>query len=274
MISRLFRTLPPFKGKQRLARLFLGKYLTHARNVLVPGKYGCKYYLPNVIETIGFEILINGVYEPGTINLINKRLSRNKYLLDIGANIGAIAIPLKKLRGDVRIICLEAAPWIFQYLEKNIAQNRMGHSVAINKAIAAKANDLVDFFSPHDKFGKGSLAPVFTDTSVKVTTTTLDALTENMDADDVGLIKIDVEGFESQAFLGGPNLLSGKAAPDILFEFVDWAETAAGMIPGDAQAILLSYGYKIHPVMNGRPGQPIEGPVRKGSHLLFATKNL
>lgn len=75
----------------------------------ISGKYECCYQLPNVMETIGFEIFINGVYEEDTIHFIKSKIPRDNLFLDIGANIGAICIPLNKLRKDIKIICIEAA---------------------------------------------------------------------------------------------------------------------------------------------------------------------
>lgn len=38
-----------------------------------------------------------------------------KIMLDLGANIGAIAISVSKLRPDIKIVCLEASPWVFDF---------------------------------------------------------------------------------------------------------------------------------------------------------------
>ena len=57
MIEKIFRNLPPFKGKFRLARLLLADQL-HANNLLIDGKFDCKYYVPNLKENIGFELFI------------------------------------------------------------------------------------------------------------------------------------------------------------------------------------------------------------------------
>ena len=208
MISSILRILPPFKGKQRLARFLLRKTIKDAQGLHVDGKYRCAYHVPNARETIGFEILVNGIYEEDTILFIKNKISSHKVLLDIGANIGAITIPLKRFCPDLTIICVEAAPWIFKFLQENIARNELTGVIAVNKAIAAQPDEEVEFFSPSEKFGKGSMSPVFTSYGVKVKTTTLDSLTRDYAPSDIGLIKIDVEGFESHAFRGGHTLLS------------------------------------------------------------------
>jgi len=276
MISNLLRGLPAFKGKQRLSRLFLSRLINSGREISANGKYKCLYVLPNAKETIGFEILINGIYEEKAIDFIAGHLKSGQVFLDIGANIGAITVPVCKRRPDVKAICLEAAPWIFSYLEQNIRNNKLNQVSLINKAISDEGNKEVSFFSPHDKFGKGSLAPVFTSEGVEVETVTLDELAHSFsDQGKIGLIKIDVEGFESLAFKGGAALLGHQDSPDILFEFVYWAEQLAldGNI-GRAQKLLMDYGYGVFLFDEGRIGRRIVEPLTEGSCMLFASKRV
>ncbi len=240
-------------------------------DVLIPGKYSTTFHVPNVIETIGFELLINGIYEEETIEFICRKLNSNCSFLDIGANIGAIAIPVAKQRKDVRVICVEASPWVFKYLEKNILANPPIKVALINKAIAESLGIFIQFYCPKDQFGKGSMAPVFTLESTRVETITLDKLL--LDFPDVGMIKIDVEGFEYQAFQGGAKTLCRLDSPDILFEFVDWAERAAlNTEPGKAQEILLEYGYNLYVFHEGLINKKIDKPLREGASMLLATK--
>ena len=272
MIEHLLRSIPPFKGKQRIARVLLHSRLQSGTNIEVSGKHGCHYTLPNVRESIGFEILINGIYEAETIAFICARMKVGGTFLDIGANIGAISIPVKKLRSDVEVVCIEAAPWIYDYLKLNVEHNKITNIQLFNKAISDSGEKQVDFFSPFDKFGKGSLAPVFTDTPVKVSTITLDELDVVYKKKPIEFIKVDVEGFESLAFKGGSRLLNSQSAPDILFEFVDWAEKLSGEDTGTAQKILLTYGYRLCFFENGKVGSLLKTPVISGSHMIFATK--
>ena len=130
----------------------------------------------------------------------------------------------------------------------------------------------VDFFSPKDKFGKGSMAPVFTTEAITIETITLDQLTNLNKGRSIDFIKVDVEGFEGMAFKGGSEVLSGSHAPAILFEFVDWAEQLAGETPGNAQGLLLNYGYKLYLFDHGKIGTQLKNPVTKGSYMIFGTK--
>ena len=68
------------------------------------------------------------------------------------------------------------------------------------------------------------MSPVFEKNGQLVNTITLSKLIEDYNIVDIGLIKVDVEGFEYFVFKGGEKYLKKNDAPDILFEFVDWAE--------------------------------------------------
>jgi FkbM family methyltransferase len=271
MIDRIFRFLPRFKGKHRIARLILSGLIKSGSEISIVGKFGCRYKLPNTSENIGFEILINGIYEEGTIRFIVDRIKKNGIMLDIGANIGAIAIPVSKLRSDIETFGVEAAPWIFDYLQWNVEANGLDNVKIINKAVSNLGGEFVDFFSPKDKFGKGSFVPVFTSEAVRVETISLDDWCKEQKKV-VDFIKLDVEGFEYKIFEGGSSLLNRESGPDILFEFVDWAEEHAGQRPGSAQEILFDFGYRLYLMQNGSITEQLKSSVTKGSNLIFATK--
>ena len=273
LLDEIFRKLPPFRGKQRLARFLHKKKIDHNKDINFTGHFGCKYIIPNLKENIGLELFINGVYEKETIDRIIKNIPLNGTLLDIGANIGAISIPISKLRSDIHIVAVEASKKVYNYLKENVALNKMSNCDIVNNAISDTDGQTVSFFSPDELFGKGSMAAVFTDAAEKIETITLDTLILNKGIEKVDLIKIDVEGFEYLAFKGGMKLLTHPNAPDILFEFVDWAEELAGNIkPGDAQKTLLEYGYSLWEIKSDNKLERITKPLIKGSIMIWASK--
>lgn len=273
MISSFFRNLPTFKGKKRLLRLITGGKLSYAHDVLVTGKYQCKYYLPNLTEAIAFDVYTNGIYEQETHDFLYKSLPPNATLLDLGSNIGTVTIPLCKRRPDIRSYCVEAAPWVADYLTKNIEVNQLKNVTIIHRALHMKDDETFKFFSPKDEFGKGSLSPVYTQDGIDVLTLTVDTLIQKNGLSKVDFIKIDVEGYEYYAFKGAEKLLMRDDAPPILFEFADWAENLAkDRKAGDAQQFLKECGYNLFIFNEDKTLTPINEILAEGNYMLFAKK--
>ena len=271
-LNGFIRSLPDFKGKRRLVRFLTKSEIERSSDTVVAGRFGCKYLLPNIKESVSFEIFCNGIYEADTNAFLYKLLPKNGVFLDLGANIGSVTIPLLKRRPDLRCLCVEAAPWIFDYLRKNKDINFTNESIVlINKALLDKDDVVLPFYSPKEKFGKGSLSPVFTDVGIPVTSITVDNIVKEYNLSGVDTIKIDIEGFEYFAFKGAESLLSGPNAPDILFEFVDWAEKKAGLETGQAQRFLIEKGYTLYIPEKGQL-KNCDQVITGGTEMLFASK--
>lgn len=262
---------PRFKGKNFLFRKLFRQKIATKTDITVVGLDQCTYLLPNLTENVGFDIFVNGVYEPETAMVIASFLPHQGKLLDIGGNIGAIAVPLAKSRPDIHIVSIEASSRIYKYLCHNIESNQLANVKALNYAVYHEAGKWLDFYSPKEKYGKGSLASVFSDDPVPVWTVTVDGLVEEFMFESVHAIKVDVEGFEFFVFRGAEKTLSGPNAPAIIFEFVDWAERHAGLQPGDAQKLLMAYGYQIYR-MEGTRKIRIDSVLTVGGYNLVAIK--
>ena len=274
-LDKLFRSLPDFKGKRKLARFFFKELIKSGSDILIEGESLCSYLLPNIKESIAFDLFINGIYERETNDFFLRRLPPSGVFLDLGANIGSITIPLLKQRPDLTSICVEAAPWIFKYLEKNLSSNNLNENTSkINKALWKQSGLKLPFYSPFEQFGKGSLASVFTKEAVMIETITIDDLLKEKNISRVDMVKIDIEGYEYFAFEGAKNLLQSEDAPDIYFEFVDWAQERAGIQKGAEQQLLRSFGYKIFLLnKNGDDFLETENIV-KGSEMMLASKKI
>ncbi len=272
-VDSLIRRIPHFKGKFRLVRSVFKKKLSVAKDVVLKGRFNLQYRVPNLKENIGFELFADGIYEPETIKLIVEKIPPGGTFLDIGANIGSIAIPVCKLRPDIKAICVEASPKVFDYLQSNIAINKLENCISINKIISDNDGAETDFFTPDELFGKGSMSPAFTTISEKMQTISIDALMAQYNISKLHLIKIDIEGYEWFAFKGGEKLLKRADAPDILFEYLDCAESLTrDLTSGDAQSLLIGYGYDLYTIDKQNTITKIEKPLLEGEAMMFATK--
>ena len=276
-LSVLMRLLPTaLPGKARLARQLLGAALG-ARDYELRDGDGCAYVIPSLREPIGFHLLIDSVYEPASHKFLLSRLHAGGVFVDVGANIGVFTVPAALRAGPKGVVlAIEPAPAIAGYLRRNIVLNGL-KNVRVKQCAAFERNEdeLPFYHAPTEHFGMEALAAQFHDSPISVPGRTLDDLLAEEQLARVDLIKIDVEGFEASVLQGASQLLKRQDAPTILFEFCDWAEARVpGRQIGDAQRVLLDYGYKIHrldDVLAGRE-KPLPTVLVEGFEMLVAIK--
>lgn len=136
-----------------------------------------------------------------------KDLPAGTTVLDIGANIGMMCCSLAVQRPDLEIVAIEPVPENLRCLRENIAANGITNVEVIHAGVAEKPGKL-----RFDTSGPWS--------SVQATGgTEVDCLTlDSLDYSNVGLIKIDVEGWEPNVIAGGSQLLS-QQRPLVLMEW-------------------------------------------------------
>lgn len=274
-LAALCRRLPPgLPGKARVARWLLGKQLA-ARDCWIEARGGLRFQVPSLREPVAFHLLVDGVYEPATAALLAATLRPGMRFVDVGANVGAHALPAARLvgeRGDV--LALEPAPGVFPYLEANILANGLRNVIALRLAAGEVAAQVPFYPAPADHFGMGSRAPQFHAAPITVKADTLDCVLGRHPGPTVGLLKVDVEGFEAAVFAGAAQLLGAPGAPPVLFEFTDWAEQrACGDDVGRAQRRLLDYGYRLWRLDAWRRGAaPLGRVLTTGAAELLAVK--
>ncbi len=243
-ISSLFQQLSSFRGKRRLCKVILDSLgFSKKQNIIIRTKSGT-FELPNLVEIISFDLFVNGGYENGLVELLKNNIPTNGTFIDVGANIGSISIPLALARPDIKIVAIEASPWIFKVLKKNIQLNHVTNIRAENYAVYNESNKQLPMYAPKQLFGKGSLKPVYTTESETVNTITVDDIGNVFNLGRIDFVKVDVEGFEVCVFQGMANVIQ-SSKPKIIFEFSEWTEKSAGFEVGMAQSFLLSKGYKL-----------------------------
>jgi FkbM family methyltransferase len=201
------------------------------------------------------------------------RLSESGVYVDVGANVGALALAIAAQRPAARIVCIEADPEIADTLRRNVTENERSNVTIIDCLAGPVANSVVPFYrAPAHSFGMGSIGPQFGTPPVTLRQRPLDDVLDELAIDDVDIVKLDVEGSELGVLRGFSRRLKGARPPAIVFEFADWAEArVAGQSPGDAQAHLLSIGYRLFRlVRGGAPGAALEAPLRTGGAMILA----
>lgn len=163
----------------------------------VDGRWGrCAFFDQD--EYIGKSVSTYGEYNPDETEFIlslAQKAGRDKLILDIGANIGTISQALEF--SGFTVEAFEPQPEVFELLCQNFKGKT--HNVALGRTAGTTVMPNVDY-SQHNNFG--GLSCGMTSKSrgaIKVPMRRLDEYGFN----NVGLMKIDVEGYEEEVLRGG-----------------------------------------------------------------------
>lgn len=172
----------------------------------VNGRWGpCRFFGKD--EYVGRSIFSYGEYNPDETEKILS-LARDR-CLDIGANIGCISQALHH-EGFV-VEAFEPQPEIFGLLEFN-ARGAIVHNTAVGDEAGWATMPKVHY-STKGNFGGLGLFETSIYGDYKVPVLTIDSL----NYEDVGFIKIDVEGFELQVLKGATETIK-KCRPTMYIE--------------------------------------------------------
>ena len=219
------------------------------------------------------ELFARGAYEPHTISIILSRLNRDGTYVDVGSNIGAIALPVATLRPGARVICVEADPDIAAILRRNVTENARANIEIVECLAGRESAESVKFYrAPVHKFGMGSIGSHFDGQIIELRQQALDDVFDDLNVMSINVLKIDVEGAELGTLRGLERHLKNKPRPTVVFEFADWAEAKIHQqSPGDAQAYLLSLGYRLFTLPpDGSRGVALNDPIRAGGAMILA----
>lgn len=154
-------------------------------------------------------------------------------IVDCGSHCGLSVVYFKQLYSDARITAIEADPQIFDLLELNVRQFQFTDVTLVNKAIASQRGE-VTFHREGANAGRiHSLA----DAKETITVPTLpldDLLTEPVD-----LLKIDIEGVETEVLLASRRL--GNVA-QLIVEYHSFADSPQAL--HQLLSLLANHGFR------------------------------
>jgi FkbM family methyltransferase len=163
------------------------------------------------------------VWEPHVIAVLERIIQPGFVCLDVGANIGAITLPLARLASDGHVHAFEASPTAFELLKRNISSNGLTNATPVHAAITNLSGDTLEIFSPganlgwaHTTFGEQGREG----TREEVQTLALDdyGFAGNSLQRRCDLIKMDVEGGEIKALRGAMRMIE-QHHPALVIEY-------------------------------------------------------
>ncbi|MEH2048720.1 FkbM family methyltransferase [Nostoc sp.] len=242
--------------------------------------YNTKVYFPK--NSVIYEKALNEkVYEQDNIETIINLISDNSFYLDIGANIGLMAIPILKSIDSCTIISFEPSPNSASYLKRTLQDSGFKNRWhLIEKAVGSEAGSLEFCFSlkalgAYDGFRYTNRMPMSGKTTVPVTT--IDIEWTKQEKPRVSVIKIDVEGAEMEVLKGSIECIE-QEKPSILIEWNMKNLQAYDCSPDELVHFADKYNYRIYSIPNfnliNSPKQLIKTMEQTESFLLSTTNEI
>ena len=214
-----------------------------------------RFYIDDNPAEVKKKLLNGKPWEPYVIKELEKRLAPGDTVLDIGAHIGSLTVPMARLIGpEGTVYAFEPQRKIYRELVHNLKLNEVTNAVPLRFALSSKTGIIeMDPILPTTnpistailkilaaierrnarehggrvRVGKGG---------DKVEARTIDSFGFS----DVSLMKIDVEGHEAEVLRGAEKTISALH-PVIIIEI--WERNREVVM-----SILKGYGYSVRPI--------------------------
>lgn len=192
-----------------------------------------------------------GVYERSTTRALARIARPDMVALDIGANIGAQALPLASRVGPRgRVIAIEPADSAMARLRDNCALNPELESrvTLVHRALGAAGDRPAEtYFASWPLATAVNAHPVHQGQPERSTAAaaTLDDLVEELGLARVDLIKLDVDGNELPVMHGASATLA-RHQPVIVFELAPYLLEERGDSPVALPRLFVDHGYRLY----------------------------
>jgi len=199
-------------------------------------------------NSLAREVFFLGTYEPQETLLLPALLGPGDTCVDVGAHWGYFSLlAAARVGANGRVLAIAADPRVFAMLQRTLALNPSLTVEALQVAASAEAGTLVlnGFDERGDNWGISSVATVQGGASFEVQSETLESLLERRGVQEVGLLKMDIEGAEALALRGAHLLLGARQIRTLLLELHPPQIAALGASVAELVATLRAHGYHL-----------------------------
>jgi FkbM family methyltransferase len=194
------------------------------------------------------ELYLNRHYQNDVLVALRNLLSQGDVFWDVGANHGFMSLYVSRVfNKSVETLAFEPSPAIVPFLRENVTANSASN-VHVHALGLADRVGTAEFFYSEDASWNSTLVAGVAEhhhlaKTVQVPITTIDEAVQYLPPPTV--LKIDVEGGESQTIAGGKRYLT-EHHPAIVIEYNLVSITHAGMAPEEYLRMFRDMGYTPH----------------------------
>ena len=197
-------------------------------------KYGIFSYFTED-EFIGKSLQLYGEFSDAEIDVMRKTVKPGDTVLDVGANIGALTVPMAQMVGPTgRVIAWEPQPETFALLKQNIRQNDL-NNVALHNCAAGSKMETVAMpdLAKIRGFNYGGVPLGRGERMAWVETI------DSLGLENVSFMKIDVEGFEPDVIKGASETI--RRCRPFLYVENDRPENSNMLV-----SLIVDLGYRLY----------------------------
>jgi len=242
MVRVIYHAMPKWRWLQQAAETINNWFMIgSAGKVIVVERNGLNYEL-DLGQLIDARIYYEGEFEPETSALFRRLVKPGMIVFDIGANVGAHALPLAKLVGTSgHVYMFEPTDWALKKLKKNLSLNLELTHVTVERTVLSDQDVSGQQYSIRSQWQADGVEGV--EEKGMIDHLTLDTYCTSHGIEQVDFIKLDVDGFETRILRGGVKMLESWH-PTLLVEMSDYWQQQAGDSAEAMIGILDSIGYR------------------------------
>jgi FkbM family methyltransferase len=273
LLGALSSSSPSFRGKTRIVRRL--DQLLGAGPVPEVERAGVRWQL-DTSELIQFGIFYHGAYGQAVVEALVRHAAleaRPRVLWDVGANIGAITLPMLARVPTLRVEAFEPSPTVLARLRRQVALNPgLAGRVRIHDRALSDVDGAGTFYESRSRTnqGIGSLAPMHNTetTGLAIATVSGDGLVARGEAEVPDLLKIDVEGWELHVLKGLEATLRTHK-PLVVMEYEAYRHAGKQRSMADFRDFFRACGYTRLGALDpeGR-FEPLEARTRESADLI------
>lgn len=226
----MMRQLIPDPIRRKIQERRRNKLLAEIENAASIVEFrGCKFFARRTSKIEATLLRLRLGYDTHNHEVLAKFLHKGMSCLDVGANIGVYTVHMARLVGPSGSVhSFEPVTHVRRRLEANVWLNNLQWVKINNTALGHKVDSIEMFQVREGHFRSGTSTLVknenvdkmgedsFSKTLVSVTT--IDDYVTSHSLDQLGFMKIDVEGFEWNVLLGASESIR-RFKPTILMEY-------------------------------------------------------
>jgi FkbM family methyltransferase len=247
------KTAQKIAGARAIYRLIhAGRRLVGRTDHAVVVRDGVTYDL-DLSQGIDFALYLGGIYERSTARALTKLVKPSSLVLDIGANIGAHTLRLAKLVGPRgRVLAFEPTDYAFGKLRGNLELNpvlasrvKSFHCFLAETSEAAVPDAI---YSSWPLVGGTELHAKHLGREMRTEAAparSIDSVLAEHAGGSVQLVKIDVDGFESQVLRGATQMLRVDR-PIFVMELAPYVLEERGSSLAELLSHFIPNGYSLY----------------------------